>query len=205
MLRPTVFTSSLFAVVLILLAAAPVHARHFLPYDVVERAASKAANALGVINKGGLRARQQSYAPGNPQYLADVVAWACDTVSPDLQDRCVIDLFVDPTQRYCWDLLTLSGPPPSKIRQSLTATRLRMSSPSVWSTSRKIAPILRFRSMTVLTSRELRFLNGPCILPDLLFADSRPALPLMTTVSVWDTRRYQNFQTARTPSCKVSP
>lgn len=131
MLRPTVFTWSLFAVVLLLLAAAPVHGRHFLPYDVIERAASKAANALGVINKGGLRARQQSYASGNPQYLADVVAWACDTVSPDLLDQCVIDLFVEPTRRSRGNLLMLSGPPPSKIRQSLTATRLRMSSPFV--------------------------------------------------------------------------
>ena len=105
MLRPTVSTSCVF-VVLLSLATLPVHASHLLPNNLLGRAASKATNALDIINKGGLRVRQQSYTQGNPQYLADVVSWACDTISPDLQDQCVTDLFVVSTRRYWGILLT---------------------------------------------------------------------------------------------------
>lgn len=94
MLRSTVFTSCGFAVALLFLAALPIHASRFRPDNVMGRAVSKAANALSFINKGGLHLRQQAFAPGNPQYLADVVSWACDTNSPDLQDTCVTDLSV---------------------------------------------------------------------------------------------------------------
>lgn len=103
MFRPTVFTSCQFAIVLLLFAALPVHASRFRPYDIVGRAASEAANALSFINKGGLNIRQQDFAPGDPQYLADVVSWACDTVSPDLLDACVTDLSVYPIRSHSWE------------------------------------------------------------------------------------------------------
>lgn len=102
MLRTTVFTSCRLAAVLLFFAALPVHASRFRPYDVIGRAAFKAADALSSINKGGLHLRQQDYAPGNPQYLADVVGWACDTLSSDLVDQCVTDLSVHSIGSYSW-------------------------------------------------------------------------------------------------------
>lgn len=101
MLCTTVFTSCRFTVVLLFFAALPAHASRFGSSDIIGRAASKAVGALSSINKGGLHLRQQAYAPGDPQYLADVVGWVCSTVSPDLLSICETDVSVQSIRSYC--------------------------------------------------------------------------------------------------------
>ncbi len=160
MLCTTVFTSCRFAVVLLFFAALPAHASRFGSSGAIGRAASKPVGALSSINKGGLHLRQQAYAPGDPQYLADVVGRVCNTVSPDLLNICVTDVSVQSIRSYCWEMLTPSGLLLSKIRQCLTAPSLRMNSPFVWLTNHKTARILRFHLMAAPTSRESRSLNG---------------------------------------------
>ena len=111
MFYPTVFTSCLFAVINLLILARPVQGSKPLRHDIIARAAAKGTHALSQRNKGDLITRQDynSWAEGDPAYLADVVSWACDTVSEDLHDTCVEEVFVHPPVKNCYeDLLTLA-------------------------------------------------------------------------------------------------
>ncbi|KAI9877909.1 MAG: hypothetical protein M1830_002464 [Pleopsidium flavum] len=71
MLRSTVLTTYLFAVFILRLGALRVEGRFSSHYELIGRAAAKAATVLGHVGSGHLHTRQQTYAPGDPAYQAD--------------------------------------------------------------------------------------------------------------------------------------
>jgi len=81
MLRPTVFTTYLFAVVILLLGALPVEGSYFSHYNLIVRAAVKDVSVLTHVDSGDLITRQQTYAPGDPVYQAEVMNIACRSLN----------------------------------------------------------------------------------------------------------------------------
>ena len=94
MLRSTVFTQCFLALAFILMAALPTDGRRFSPYNAIERAAGKALDALTRRHTAIQKTRRQSYAPADPAYQADVVAYACHSVISESYDQCTSDMLV---------------------------------------------------------------------------------------------------------------
>lgn len=72
MLSSTVFTVCLLTAITLFLEASPVQGKYFTGYDLFQRAAVKAARVFVHGRSDHLRSRQQTYAPGDPVYQAEV-------------------------------------------------------------------------------------------------------------------------------------